>query len=359
MSKLLVAALVLAIAVTGASAAATDVYTPVCDDFPFSNTPASAWKKWSSPSTWPDGQVPGVNPNKGVTAVISCDQRVILDVTNITLDILVINGWLKVQDKGPIQVLANYVLNQGLFSIGTPQAPYEGKIIFNMTGANYQLNITRPPATVQDPRSLGYRAFATVGGQLQFNGMYGNQLGWTKLAKTAPVGAMQITVKGDVSKWPVGGKIAIASTDFDRKQAENFTITAVAAGAGGTTVLSLDSPLYYMHWGDPIDTGVGVMMDEAAEVALLTRSIVIQGHPNPQDALIGEWGLSVCLSACFCHCLRLLRVSPFHSQWSPDCFVWSLCAHCFSSAYSSTFLPVTFAFVHHTCALSGGRARCT
>ena len=43
-----------------------------------------------------------------------------------------------------------------------------------------------------------------------------------------------------------------------------------------------------MHWGGGVSTGIrGVAMDQAGEVALLTRSILIQGHPNTDNPLIG------------------------------------------------------------------------
>lgn len=69
-----------------------------------------------------------------------------------------------------------------------------------------------------------------IGGSVELNGMYRNQRGWTTLAKTAKKGTSTITVKGDVSAWPVGGRIAIASTDYDYKQAEERTIKSVKSG---------------------------------------------------------------------------------------------------------------------------------
>lgn len=60
--------------------------------------------------------------------------------------------------------------------------------------------------------------------------MYGNQAAWTTLTKTATKGATSITVKGNVSAWPIGGTIAISSTDYDYRQAEEGVITSVTAG---------------------------------------------------------------------------------------------------------------------------------
>ncbi|CAI5468223.1 unnamed protein product [Closterium sp. Yama58-4] len=197
-------------------------------------------------------------------------------------------AWRRVEALGPLQVNAAFILNQGRVTVGTATSPYAGKLTVNLTGAANELTITRPPAAPYQPRSVGVRVFATVGGRLELNGMYGNAPAWTTLAATAPAGARAIRVKGDVSAWPVGGVIAITSTDFDRYQAENFTIRSVARGPGNTTVLGLRGALAWMHWGEAVASGVaGATVDEAAEVALLSRAIVIQGHQNPEDPLIG------------------------------------------------------------------------
>lgn len=239
--------------------------------------------KWSNPNTWPNKVIPGQGSMSGKDAIIPCNVNVILDVPTLTFDKLIINGWLKVQDNRTFQVFANFVVVQGRLTIGTPLEPYPGKILFNLTGGSYDHTVSQGSIT----NTIGTRAFAVVGGLVEMNGMYGNQKSWTVLKQTAWAGAYSIYVTGNVTSWPVGGTIAIASTDFDYKQAETRIITAVYGGWGGTTIV-LDQPLSYMHWGNPLYTGIpGVYMDESAEVSLLTRSIVIQGHPNPIDPLIG------------------------------------------------------------------------
>ncbi|GJP48394.1 hypothetical protein CLOM_g7684 [Closterium sp. NIES-68] len=265
----------------------TDVFKPFCGPESYKDPPPKGWKRWSDPRAWPNSRVPGVGNNRGANATIPCGVGILLDVS-ITVYVLKVNGWLKVEAAGPLQVLTAFVLNQGRVTVGTADAPYRGKLTVNLTGAANELTITRPPAAPYQPRSVGVRVFATVGGRLELNGMYGNAPAWTTLAATANKGARAIRVKGDVSAWPVGGVIAIASTDFDRYQAENFTITSVARGARNTTVLGLGGALAWMHWGEAVAAGAaGLAVDEAAEVALLSRAIVIQGHQNPDDPLIG------------------------------------------------------------------------
>lgn len=60
----------------------------------------------------------------------------------------------------------------------------------------------------------------------------------------------------------------------------------------GGTVLKLNKGLSYMHWGNGIETGVkGVTMSQAAEVALLDRSIVIIGEAS-SDTYLGKLSIS-------------------------------------------------------------------
>lgn len=54
------------------------------------------------------------------------------------------------------------------------------------------------------------------------------------------------------------------------------------------TVLGLDKPLEYNHWGDRISVG-GERMDESAEVALLDRNIIIQGAEEEESTFGGHF----------------------------------------------------------------------
>lgn len=55
----------------------------------------SAPQLWSKPSTWPEGVVPGVGSAVGANVTIPCGQVVILDVANVTLSLLRVQGLLK------------------------------------------------------------------------------------------------------------------------------------------------------------------------------------------------------------------------------------------------------------------------
>ncbi|CAI5467409.1 unnamed protein product [Closterium sp. Yama58-4] len=176
-----------------------------------------------------------------------------------------------------------------------------------------------------------------LGGRLDLHGMPGGPStpSWCQLARTAPAGATSLLVDADVSGWPVGGLIAVSSTDYSTDQAEDMSITAashlllpsclcpspprsrpsrlphplttttipppllplstlhslrlpsVTTFPNGTSLLTLSSPLAYSHFGDPLGVpdGFGGYIDERAEVALLSRTVTITSVPesSPYD----------------------------------------------------------------------------
>jgi hypothetical protein len=99
---------------------------------------------------------------------------------------------------------------------------------------------------------------------------------WTKLAQTAPAGSSSIQVL-DASGWRVGDEIVLASTDFDPRQAERRTISAIRANT-----ITLDRPLEYMHFGT-----ITFDVDQRGEVGLLTRNIRIQAPADAEQSYFG------------------------------------------------------------------------
>src|SRR5690606_35956004 len=93
---------------------------------------------------------------------------------------------------------------------------------------------------------------------------------------TAPAGSTAIQVL-DASGWKVGDEIVLASTDFEARQAEKRTITAIR----GNT-LTLDRKLDYMHFGK-----VTFDVDQRGEVGLLTRNIKIQASEDAEQSYFG------------------------------------------------------------------------
>src|SRR4029079_3041326 len=99
---------------------------------------------------------------------------------------------------------------------------------------------------------------------------------WTKLSNTAKAGSTSIEVL-DASGWRVGDEIVLASTDFDPRQAERRTISAISGNK-----LTLDKKLEYMHFGKTTFD-----VDERGEVGLLTRNIRIQASTDAEQSFLG------------------------------------------------------------------------
>ncbi|MEM8789544.1 MAG: G8 domain-containing protein, partial [Pseudomonadota bacterium] len=110
---------------------------------------------------------------------------------------------------------------------------------------------------------------------------------WTQLDATADAGASTLRL-AETTGWEVGDRIAIASTGFDKDEAETRTIVSVSAD--GRTV-TLDQPLENDHYGeiDRYDNGLSGAdrqtwdLDMRAEVALLSRNVTIQGDEDAAE----------------------------------------------------------------------------
>src|SRR6185437_1141683 len=85
------------------------------------------------------------------------------------------------------------------------------------------------------------RGIVLMGGTLNLHGDRRNT--WTKLTQTAAAGSTSIQVL-DASGWRAGDEIVLASTDFNPRQAETRTVSAIK----GNTI-TLDRQLEYMHFG--------------------------------------------------------------------------------------------------------------
>src|SRR6185436_16023946 len=102
---------------------------------------------------------------------------------------------------------------------------------------------------------MGDRGIMLSGGTLNLHGNRKNA--WTKLSSTANAGSTSIQVL-NAAEWQIGDEVILASTDFDPRQAERRTITAIS----GNTI-TLDKKLDYMHFGK-----ITFDVDERGEVGL-------------------------------------------------------------------------------------------
>jgi hypothetical protein len=252
--------------------------------------------KWSDPATWPNRKVPAA----GEKVEIASGKSVILDVSPPALGGVTINGKLTFADNADVELTTEWVMVHGELTIGTEARPHARKA--TITLAN----------NVKDEEMMGMgdRGIMVSGGTLSLHGDRTNT--WTKLSATANAGATSIQVL-NASGWRVGDEIVLASTDFDPKQAERRTITAIS----GNNV-TLDKKLDYMHFGK-----ITFDVDQRGEVGLLTRNIKIQASPDADQSYFGGHIMAMVTSKVYLSGVELNRMGQ-HMQLARYPIHWHL-----------------------------------
>ncbi|HWL62914.1 MAG TPA: G8 domain-containing protein, partial [Steroidobacteraceae bacterium] len=217
--------------------------------------------KWSDPASWPNRKVPAA----GDKVVIGKDKEVVLDVSPPALGGLSIDGKLTFSNDADLELTTEWIMLHGELEIGTEAKPHTRKATITFTD-----NVKNEDVMA----GMGDRGIMISGGTLNLHGNTTNT--WSKLAKTANAGATSIEVL-NAQGWKVGDEIVLASTDYDPRQAERRTITAV----NGNT-LTLDKKLDYMHFGK-----ITFDVDQRGEVGLLTRNVKIQASEDAAQSFFG------------------------------------------------------------------------
>jgi cell migration-inducing and hyaluronan-binding protein len=223
-------------------------------------TPAVKAMRWSDPATWPGRKV----PRAGDKVNIARGRAVILDVSPPALAGVTIEGKLTFADNADLELTTEWIMLHGELEVGTEATPHTRKATITLTD-----NVRE-----ESMMGMGDRGIMISGGTLNLHGDRNNS--WTKLARTAQAGSDSIDVL-DAAGWRVGDEIVLASTDFDPRQAERRTISAIS----GNTI-TLDRKLDYMHFGE-ITFGV----DERGEVGLLTRNVRLQASADAEQSYFG------------------------------------------------------------------------
>ncbi len=225
-------------------------------------SPSATQARWSDPATWPDRRV----PRAGDKVTIAAGKEVVLDVSPPALGSLTIDGKLSFANNADLELITEWVMLHGELEIGTEARPHTRKATITLTnnvkdediggmgGANDRID----------------RGILLMGGTLNLHG--DRKHTWTKLAQTAAAGSNSIQVL-DAAGWRVGDEIVLASTDFDPRQAERRTISAIR----GNTI-TLDKKLDFMHFGK-----ITFDVDERGEVGLLTRNIRLQASADAEE----------------------------------------------------------------------------
>ncbi len=119
------------------------------------------------------------------------------------------------------------------------------------------------------------------------------RISWTRLAADARPGARALYLR-DAVDWGAGDTLVLASTDFEPGQAETFSLVDVREEG---RLLLLNASLRYGHYGSvqsfehPGMGGGPVALDSSAEVALLSRNVIIQGDEDAEVAGGGAFQL--------------------------------------------------------------------
>jgi len=238
--------------------------------------------RWSDPASWPDGKVPG----EGDAVTIGRDKNILLDVSPPALRSLTINGKLSFADDRDLDLTTDWIyVAGGELAIGSEAKPYKRMATITLTD--------KVPG--EDVNTMGDRGIMLLRGTLNLHG--DREHTWTKLAKTAKAGSNRIEVL-NAAGWRKGDRIVLASTDFDSRQAEQRTITAISGNS-----ITLDQPLKYMHYGE-ITFGV----DERGEVGLLSRNIKIQSSEDSLSNYFGGHIMAMAGSKMYVSSVELFRM---------------------------------------------------
>ena len=221
----------------------------------------TGWSQnWSDPTSWD-----GAPPEAGTAVSIPAGKRIVLD-QDIDVASLTIAGEL-VCAAQDLAVRAGFVMVHagGRLVCGTVAEPFTNRLRITLTGG----------ATEANEMGMGAKFLGAMsGGVIELHGE--TRRSWLRLARNGRAGDAELLLEA-APNWRAGDRVVIASTDYYWDQAEERTV----AGMAGEKV-TLDEPLSFLHWGTlqvfPHQNLSGLtMLDERAEVGLLSRNIVIEG----------------------------------------------------------------------------------
>lgn len=238
---------------------------------------------WSQDSTWGGRFAPA----DGESVVVPAGLDLMVDIdASPELNMVLVDGGSIIfpSDSDPnhertFDAKVIFVRN-GVFEAGTESDPYSSKLTITLHGEKYD-----PAIPIYGNKVLGIR-YST----LDLHGLNRSD-SWTHLDSTVSAGDSSITLIKTVD-WAVNEKIMITSTNFDRNEAEERTITAVTTN-GGKTTLFLDAPLSFGHYAG-VDTYGTDTIEIRAEVALMTRNVIFQGDDS---SLANEYGAHILIHA--------------------------------------------------------------
>ena len=244
---------------------------PIAPSAPTAPTPSPADLRWSNPATW-GGTLPGA----GATVVIPAGRTIILDTNTASLGALDIQGTLTFADRDVALTAASIKLS-GALNVGSATQRFVSKATITLTGA--------PVATNNGVA----RGIMVDGGKLALYGVAPSPV-WTKLNDHAQAGSTSFTT-ADTLNWAAGSTIAVAPSDYySIAETERLTLASTSTGKALNTTAGIGK----FRWGKlqyvtaagmsltpdatytPPALPAPTVLDERAEVANLSRNIVVQ-----------------------------------------------------------------------------------
>ncbi len=213
--------------------------------------PPPAAQLWSDPTTWPNSTPPG----PGDDVEIPAGTIRFVDISPPELGEVTVHGRLVFDCAALDFTVARVdVMPGGTFEAGLPDRANTGQVTITLTGE-----------VAREQRALVVHG----GGRLELHGIDRGSP-WVHLDQTALSGTSLLHLALPMPEWPVGARVVVTSTDYDMDQAEERSVTAVQNGG---SILVLDAPLRFTHWGS-FEAG---SIDHRAQVALIDRNIIVQG----------------------------------------------------------------------------------
>jgi hypothetical protein len=221
---------------------------------------------WHSPGTWPDRVVPrpGANVNipSGKSVVLRSSPNGVLGKVSIPSTSTLVFGRTGSAGDPPILFDATGIEVAGKLVAGSPDCPIGASTprleitLHGRRGSTTQINAARPM----------WRKGIAVTGTLDLHGAPLVR-SWTRLSAPVSPGATSVTLQ-DAVNWPAGGEVLVTSTALkDSRDWHRNEIRTLSSRTNAGRKLFVSSPFQARH---------AATRDYAAEVAYLTRSIVVQ-----------------------------------------------------------------------------------
>lgn len=193
--------------------------------------------------------------------------------SSLNVDKLTVNGTLKCAPNFNGEIRANVIYVNGTFECGTQSNRFLGNLIISLKHSN------------ESSTAGAYRGLiVNTGGVLSLHGN-NRKSGFSKLNQTVGPQSANLTIS-ELRDWNIGDRVVVASTSYDPFESEDFFISSVSGAQ-----LTLNRATQFRHHGEMqlYLTQVGnKLLDERAEVANLTRNILIQADGAVSNEMGGH-----------------------------------------------------------------------